>query len=138
MRKTEPKPKQHREPREPHPDLIGINGRLIEAMSKANGGTGITGKELSEASGVEESGITRIRKGDALVGVTADTVLRLARALGVSPSFLLAGERPEPRTLTETGSGPQRELVERALDANNRHKAHGPKGKRLRPSKRGG
>lgn len=74
------------EPRAPHPDLEQLPGRLAFVLA------GRQQKWLAEKSGVEESGISRILNGHSLVGVTADTVLRLARRLGCDPGWLLSGD----------------------------------------------
>jgi transcriptional regulator with XRE-family HTH domain len=68
-------------------ELMGLPERLRYAMSHPP----ITGKELSDASGVSASVITRIRNGERIEGVTADTILKLARGLGRDPAWLLMG-----------------------------------------------
>lgn len=75
-----------RTPRGVHPDLQGLPARLVEALA------GREQKWLSKHSGVDEGGISRLLRGLSLTGVTADTILRLARALGVSPGWLLSGD----------------------------------------------
>jgi transcriptional regulator with XRE-family HTH domain len=83
-RKTDP-PK----PREPHPDLEGFPYRLAEALR------GREQKWLAERSQVDKAGISRMLRGEALVGIPGDTIIRLARALGVSTGWLLAGDGPK-------------------------------------------
>lgn len=72
--------------REPHADLRGLPTRLADAM------VGLEGKDVAETSGVDASVISRILNGRSLTGVYADTVLKLARALDVSPGWLLCGD----------------------------------------------
>lgn len=93
--------RETRTPKTPHPDIEGLRFRLEEALGKNEQ------KWLAEHSGVEASTITRIIKGQALVGVPGDTIVRLARALGVSPGWLLAGDGPKRAIWVQAEVQPQ-------------------------------
>lgn len=67
--------------------------RMTEVMAEE----GINQKELAAKARVNASSLSRIEQGKALGGVHAASVLRIARALGVEPGWLLCGEGPKRR-----------------------------------------
>jgi len=66
--------------------------RLGEAMLRA----GVNTRQLQAESGVDNGLISRYLNRKRFHGVAADTVVRLARALGVPPGWLMTGEGPYP------------------------------------------
>ena len=73
--------------RDVDPDLKGFPARLTQAREEL----GISGRELRERTGTD---VSRLEGGKRLSGVSAATVIVLARALGVRVEWLLTGEGP--------------------------------------------
>ena len=71
-------------------ELIGFPERLRSAREEAGFGV----RELGEMSGMDGGRVSRYEQGKKFEGVTADSVLALAKALNVRPAWLLTGERP--------------------------------------------
>ena len=85
------KPKPSRKRREIPIELHGIGDRLGRAMRKR----GVDQVRLEAASGVDQGAISRLLNEKSLSALWVGTVIKLARALHVSPGYLLVGEHDD-------------------------------------------
>lgn len=90
--------------------MAGVPRRLQEAREAA----GWNQSELGKKSGVGQSQISRLEKGERLAGSEAAVYIDLAAALGVRPGWLLTGELPRYANpvLAIEGGAVAAELVE--------------------------
>lgn len=82
----------------------------------------LTGVELSDKCGIDQSVISRYENGKRVAGMTANSVILLANALGVRSGWLLSGEEPmyDPKARTtfsvEDDTFSREELVRRITE----------------------
>lgn len=69
------------------PELQGLPVRLAQRMAELGWSDG----ELGRQTGMVRSVVTRIRNGDAVDGLTCETAIRIASAMGVTLDWLLRG-----------------------------------------------
>jgi transcriptional regulator with XRE-family HTH domain len=74
------------------PELATLPERLKYARTRI----GMTGAALAEASEIDAGQISRLESGERVGGVEAQTLIRLARNLGVPVGWLAADEGPIP------------------------------------------
>lgn len=74
----------------PDPVLATLPERIAFARKES----GLGCRALDRASGLAGGATTRLEKGEKLAGVTALKILKMARALGVRPEWLLTGSAP--------------------------------------------
>lgn len=72
------------------PELAGFPERLRSAREELHLGV----RELGELSKMDGARVSRYERGQKVDGVTADSVVALAKALNVRPAWLLTGEQP--------------------------------------------
>ena len=72
------------------PELQGLPVRLAGRMSELGWSDG----ELGRRTGLSRSVVTRIRNGSACDGLTCETAILIAGAIGVSLDWLLRGAEP--------------------------------------------
>ncbi len=94
-----------RRPREVPRELFGIGERLERAMRDRQ----FDQVRLEVASGVDQGAISRLLNEKSLTALWVGTVIKLAKALRVSPGYLLVGEgdvlpewRPARESVDET------------------------------------
>ena len=76
-----------------HPDLKAVVGRVIAQFRSV---AGITQEKLAEAAGLDVGYISLMERGHRMP--TVDTIFRLCRGLGVTPSDLIKEvERKSPK-----------------------------------------
>lgn len=68
-------------------------------------------KRLAEEAGVDAGKLSLLLSGDAGAGVTAETVLRLAKRLGTTVGWLLAGEGGTRPVWVDGGRPPTSSVV---------------------------
>jgi len=95
------------------PEWRGFPGRLRYAVNERIAERpGLSQNEIAASAGVDSGNFSKYMSGDKVVGVTANTVIMLARALGVRPAWLLLGEEPSglqrPANVAETAPSSQR------------------------------
>lgn len=82
-------------PRQIAPEWAGFAERLNFAVStRRREDPGLTQNAIAEAAYVDSGNLVKILDGTKAQGVTANTVILLARALRVRPTWLLTGEEP--------------------------------------------
>ena len=72
--------------------LLTLPSRLKYARERQ----GLTQTALAERTGIDLGGISRLEKGERVVGIEAATIIRLAAALGVPVGWLAADEGQLP------------------------------------------
>lgn len=91
------------------PEWRGFPSRLRYAIDQRKAEEpSLTQNQVAESAGVDSGNLSKILNGEKAMGVTAHTVIMLARALRVRPSWLLLGE--EPSGLATVTPGPSSEL----------------------------
>lgn len=94
--------------REVAPEWRGFPGRLRYAIDQRIAEEpSLTQNKIGEKAGVDGGNLSKILSGVKAAGVTANTVIMLARALRVRPAWLLLGE--EPSWLNEAAHSPSSE-----------------------------
>lgn len=77
------------------PEWRGFPGRLRYAIEqRMSEDPSLTQNKVGEKAGVDGGNLSRMLSGAKAAGVTANTVILLARALNVRPAWLLLGEEP--------------------------------------------
>jgi transcriptional regulator with XRE-family HTH domain len=94
-------------------DFSAFPQRLALAMKES----GMTQRQAAEAAGIQSSTITRA-DGDRLGGISANQIVRLAKALSVRVGWLLVGEEPMRQTPGGAVTLPM-VFIEKAADAHN-------------------
>jgi hypothetical protein len=97
------------------PEWRGFPGRLRYAIDQRQAeDPGLTQNKVAEEAEVDSGNLSKMLSGEKAVGVTANTVIMLARALRVRPSWLLLGEEPSglgttpiPQSETRPSSRPR-------------------------------
>ena len=97
------------------PEWRGFPGRLRYAIDQriAEDST-LTQNRIAEKAGVDSGNLSKIVNGEKAAGVTANTVLMLARALRVRPAWLLTGEEPSGLSDAQTPTPVPRSDVRRS------------------------
>jgi len=73
----------------------GFPGRLRYAIDQRQAEEpGLTQNKIAELGEVDSGNLSKMLSGEKAAGVTANTVIMLARALRVRPAWLLLGEEP--------------------------------------------
>lgn len=90
--------------------ILPIGGTQMNRIKDVRKARGMTQVELAERSGMSQAGLSRIEGGVDL-SMTADTLVKIARALEVSSDYLL-GLTDDPRPVIE---GPPITLQEWAI-----------------------
>jgi transcriptional regulator with XRE-family HTH domain len=95
------------------PEWRGFPGRLRYAVNERIAERpGLSQNEIAASAGVDSGNFSKYMSGEKVVGVTANTVIMLARALRVRPAWLLLGEEPSglqlPANAAEVSPGSER------------------------------
>ena len=106
-------PDKSQRPRQLAVELRGFAGRLQYALRVRLGEQPeLTQNRVAESAGVNPGNFSKLLRDQKTEGVTANTILLLARALRVRPAWLLTGEEPsgldEARSLTPVPLSSQR------------------------------
>lgn len=94
-------PKRQRKHKGPTLELVGLPGRLDQAIRDS----GRHAKEICEEAGFDPGQLSRLRNGKQLHGVRADGLVRLAHAAGVSPAWIITGSSWVPVTIARRDVG---------------------------------
>jgi len=82
-------------PREVAKEWRGFPGRLRYAIEQRKlENPELTQNQIAAASMIDGGNLAKMLKGEKVVGVTANTVVLLAKALDVRAAWLLTGEEP--------------------------------------------
>lgn len=76
--------------RPPSPEVRSLPRRLALAREESN----LNSLELDDLAGVGRGRTSRAENGKRVNGLPLDTVIKMARALGVRPAWLALGEEP--------------------------------------------
>lgn len=100
----------------PPTEVLGIPLRLQSIIGELEQQHGkLTQDKIAKGAGVSQSVISKMRKAKTVKGVTAAAVVRVAKALGVEPGWLLTGYGPKLSLHSRSGGGAALRLDEAEL-----------------------